>query len=201
MSTIAWAETLPSDGSAVGRSPREIQSLWTSIGAGLNGDGPVHWPPTTSIASIGECKPGMFRIYVGAKSLSSNDGSADTQARVYFASDASQLYTYLSNGTYRIGTRGLLEYQAEPGGANTGVVAQTGTVTHAASGSEAITFPTAYALVSPYVQLTASSGSFLAGVTNLTVSGCTSTVSYLGPGADPGTTVTWSSIGTISGAI
>jgi hypothetical protein len=201
MSTIGWAEALPSDASAVGRSPREIQSLWTAIGAGLSDDGPVYWPPTTSVVSIGACRPSMYRIYYGAKSLSSNDASADTQARAYFASDASQLYTYMSNGTYRVGSRGLVEYQTAPV-ADTTVVWQQGTHDHVASGAEAVTFPTAFAAAPTVVHVRASNGSFLLGVSAIAADGFTSTASYLGPGAAGiGCTVTWSSIGTIGGAI
>lgn len=201
MSTIAWVETIPSDGSAVAFAPTEFPSHWSAIATWMNGM--RLWPVTGggSEASIGEMKNGGALAFFGAKSASSNTVDWYHRARAFFDSGTTRLYTYDSSGTYLIGTPFGVDYGvASVGGQRFALVQSGSTAVAAGVLSLTIPFPLAYSPVGqtglPVVMVTFSGASIVGGsASTVTGGGFTSTFSYFGPATQPASTLYWTAFG------
>lgn len=146
MSAVTWVETVPSNGSAVGRFPPFARSVWTAIESALSG--PLQWPD-------GTLAPGALPAFSGVASSVSNPGAG----YLAYASDTSRLYTFGSSATYRVGDaqaiHGIHDSATPAVGRLRGF--QSGSTTRA-SGSTVttigITFPTAFVGLVPPTVLT-----------------------------------------------
>jgi len=199
MSNIVWNENLPSDASAVGLAPDDLQSLWRNLGRGLETS--LDW-------SSGDLQEGKVRTFFATQSASSNSNDAKLRARAFFASDVSRLFVYESNGTYLVGTPFFIEEgRREVGGTEAVWVSQSSTTLVAAAGSPSrltIPFPTAYANIlgeTPRVMQTISHRSMTVGLSTITRGGFTSIFSYFGPGSQSAFTIHWTAVGRMTGAI
>jgi len=198
MTRIIWDENLPSDGSAVGLAPDDLQSLWRNLGQGLRTS--LEW-------SSGDLLEGKVRTFLAGQSSSSNS-TAKLWARAFFASDTTRLFVYDSTGTYLAGTPYVIEEgRREVGGTEAVWVSQSSTTLVAAAGapvSLTIPFPTAYANIlgeTPRVMQTISHRSMTIGLSTITRGGFTSIFSYFGPGSQSAFTIHWASVGRMTGAI
>lgn len=201
MSTINWNEALPSANSAVGRSPSEIRSLWSSVAVGLHGtDGPLYWDGSGggSELSRGTPRPGGFRTYYDVQSNASYSG-LDAVGRLYFASDTTRLLTFTSTGTYLVGTRHFIEAEHVLSGTTTACLRQTGSYATTTAGVHTITFDKAFDLV-PTVDVSTSSATAVAAVVSVSTTAFTSMVSQYGV-AGVSVTVYWAATGYVSGDV
>lgn len=108
MPTITWVETLPSNGSAVGRSPSEIRQPMSSVALGLGAW--LEWPGSGSGSELlaGQPKAGAARPYFApssAKSLASPQ-------QLFLTSDTTRLYYMTSAGTVQVGSVQFLEHKS-----------------------------------------------------------------------------------------
>lgn len=110
MPTLNWVETLPSDGSAVGRSPAEIRQPMTNVALGLGTQ--LEWPGSGggSELSAGQPKAGAARPYFAASSAK----SLAAPQQLFLTSDTTRLYFMTSAGTVLAGTMYLMEHQTAP---------------------------------------------------------------------------------------
>jgi len=180
LTTISWTTLLPSNSSRVGIGPKDIRSLWTAIDTGLNhSDSPIYW----SVESRGEARPGVFRAYYGALSLSSAGRGNDSVGRMYFASDTSQMITYTSSTLSRVvGDRFIIEHDTAAKRGKCWATEANNTV-HTGTGSVAVTFKTPWN-TAPTVLTFPTAVDNISAATGITTTGFNSYVSYIGGGAD-----------------
>ena len=192
MTTLTWKETLPSDGSAVGRSPEEIRAHIQNTAKGL-GEW-VYWPGSGggSEASAGQLKPGASRPFYAAESAISNPGPQ----HLFLASDTTRLFFFVSAETLLAGSIRYLEHKDDPG-VDTLWAFQGGSTPLAySSATTIVTFTTPF-VTYPVVTLTSS----ISGV-NLAAYSVTSTALNITARdvSAPGTscTVTWEALGKVA---
>lgn len=92
MSQIGWSESAPANGDNAGLGAQEIRSLKTALSTGLAEE---HiWPTSSGVA--GPHKRGSARLYVGAKSVMSSDG---TDGRMGYDTSNNLLHYLSSSGS------------------------------------------------------------------------------------------------------
>lgn len=194
MSISTWAESIPSNTSAVGQFPSWAATIWRAIEAGLGLE--HYWPGAGgSYASIGDLAAGGTRTFVDTQSRSSLP--AQGIGRLFFASDVSRLFAYDSGGTYMVGT--AFGSSASPSAGTGFWLRQTGS--YSTTGNlivQNVVFPIPY-LQAPNIRQTRSDNTggvyvlFVNSVANTNYSSEASAI-----GAASGVTVVWEALGLAS---
>lgn len=188
MPTITWTETLPSNASAVGRSPSEIRQHIISTAQGLGAW--LEWPGSGggSELSPGDPKAGAARPYFAPAS----QHSLASPQQLFLTSDTTRLLFTTSAGTVQAGTVRLLEHDTTAGGDMW--VMQSGTTVIPQANNSVITFATAFS-DAPSVVATST----YIGVTFaiLAVSAQTFSITARRFGGSDATTLTWLALGKV----
>ena len=197
MTTLKWAESVPSNASLVGNAPVDFKSVWTSIALGMATE---HFYPGSgggSDASAGILRPGGSKCFVGNRSDSSVQNSQYT-GRLFLDRTNSRLYAYDSAGTYLVGTSWYEEMATDAGGTaywarSAGAVASVPT----GSSTTVVALPLTYG-AAPRIVITSSNASWYFCLVTSTTTNFTSCFSTLA-GASGTATLNWQSLGTLSG--
>ncbi len=191
--SIGWNENSPADGDAVGSGDDEIRSLKTALRQGLASE--HAWPSAGGLS--GYHTLGSARVYTGAQSLVSSDG---TDGRLMLASDSSNFFALQSTGTVFAGGARTLSMGSYPGTTpqRHQWILETG-VAQTVSGVTTVTFPNSGYSGIPFVTFGASDplSGMLAGVMYTSISATAfSVVQRDQTGAVSDGAFTWMSVGT-----
>lgn len=195
-----WDNATPAGSESVSLGDDRIRSLKTSVQQVLDAE---HVFGASGGAGTGIHRPGSAMAAVGTQSLVS---SADTEGRIFYASDTSRLFATPSNGTVFIGGPTVISAGSFPGGLPQRAiwVEDFGLADSALGNGQTITFPHSGYSGVPFVTVSAWTDNVNATPFYVTMRALSATaVTVAGRKTADGTivsnwTIMWRSVGTMA---